>query len=204
MYSCTLSRVSKVFLPSRTNSIESQLGIVKQNERSSSVVPEGSLIPCLSLFFVSGSHTISSISLLRLATVYSSQSSLNCVGLNSLRSNKFSFFPRSKSHIRCEIGKSISLLSTMLFAVKVPAKLNRSVVSFTSWGDSALTSTGLGKRDPSRAPVRHIYPSLKSFMLLASSVKYSQVGPRPVPCSPLKLISRDLRFSSLSIMRSES
>lgn len=34
--------------------------------------------------------------------------------------------PRSRSHIRLEIGKSINLLSTMLFAMKVPAILNTS------------------------------------------------------------------------------
>ncbi len=113
-------------------------------------------------------------------------------------------FPRSRSHIRCEIGKSISLLSTMLLAMKVPARRNMSVICVISVGFRDLISHGLGNNDPSCAPVYHILPSPKSLILRDSSVKYSYVGPKPVPASPLKLMSRDLRFSNLSIMRIES
>ena len=160
MYSYTLSSSSNVFFPSRTSSISSQLGRVKQNDRSSSDVPEAVFTLLMSLFLVATSHCMSSISFLRFATYCSSLSSLNWFGSNSLKSNRLSFFPSSKSHMRLEMGKSISLLSTMLFAMKVPANLKRSVISFSQTCVSDLTSIGVGNKVPSDWPIRHILPSL--------------------------------------------
>ena len=57
--------------------------------------------------------------------------------------------PRSKSHMSLEMGRSINLLSTMLLAMKVPAKRYKLDTSFSFSCVSDLTSNGAGNRVPS-------------------------------------------------------
>ena len=47
------------------------------------------------------------------------------------------------------MGKSINLLSTILFAINVPAMRNKSETSFSSAGVFDLMSSGVGNRVPS-------------------------------------------------------
>lgn len=59
--------------------------------------------------------------------------------------------------MRLEIGRSISLLSTMLLATNVPASLNRFVISVTWASVSFFVSTGLGNMEPSLSLILHSF-----------------------------------------------
>ena len=81
--------------------------------------------------------------------------------------------PRSRSHMRLEMGRSISLLSTILLAINVPASLNSDCISFTLVDSRFFTSMGLGNKLPSAALLRHIFPSSASPITCASLEKNS-------------------------------